>query len=805
MKFFKILLSILLSLGMLSGVAACVFVIWGYFYITRDLPKLDRIEDYEPPAVTTVYDRNGTLIAEFYRERRYPIPIEQVPQMVRNCFLAAEDASFYSHPGIDLISIIRAMIVNIESGQKRQGGSTITQQVVKKLLLSPEKDYRRKIKEAILAYRLEKKLSKDDILEIYLNHMYFGEGAYGIKAAAKVFFHKDVKDLTLGEAAILAGLVKAPSRYSPVRHFERAKSRQKYVLRQLIKSGFADASEVKTAEKEKIKVYPPENKKILAAPYFVDEIRRILAEQFGDFRLVQTGGYTVYTTLDLKAQQMAKRALKKGLEELDKRQGWRGPLMNISKKEIESYVVELAERYKGEDNGRSKAVVVGISHNNNSVKVNAGFASGWIKLNKKWLYRRMLEDGSKIEVNPIRELQVGSVIEISFRKAKSGKFVLEIDQTPEVEGAIVVLNPNNGKVVAMVGGYDYSKSQFNRVTQSKRQPGSAFKPIVYLTAIDGFGYTPATIVYDEPRTFRVGDELWTPSNFDDKFLGPITLRTALEKSRNLASVDLISRIGADAVISYARKMGITSDLGSNLSLSLGSSEVSLLEMARAYGVFAARGMLFRSVFIDKVVDRNGNVVFDAENEIISKAKRVINENSAFVMANMMKGVVQHGTGVRVRPIGRPVAGKTGTSNDQMDAWFIGYTPEWVCGVWVGFDVKKTLGEKETGGRVAAPIWLYFMKDFLQERDRELYEKLEEENRREAEFLDIEMEPIEEIDAPDFVVPDGVDPFWIDKTTGIESCEECENAFLEYFIRGTKPNKPEEESDSAMKYLQESEL
>jgi len=355
-----------------------------------------------------------------------------------------------------------------------------------------------------------------------------------------------------------------------------------------------------------------------------------------------------------------------------------------------------------------------------------------------------------------------------------------------IEGALVLIDPHTGEVRSMAGGYDYTQSQFNRVTQSLRQPGSSFKPVIYLAAIDKFHYTPSTIMIDTARTFKVGDTFWTPANFDEQFLGPITLRTALEKSRNLVSADIVSRIGVDPAIQYARTLGIRSPLGRNLSLSLGSSEVTPLEMTRAYGVFAARGVLFDSVFITKITDRFGKVLYDYEAEKASKGQQVITEDSAFVMANLMKGVVDHGTGYRVKELGRPVAGKTGTSNDQMDTWFIGYTPSWVCGVWVGFDQKKQIGPKETGGVVAAPIWLYFMRDFLAHQEESARGAAEAEARREAQALGIKYQPPDLAEQRDFIIPDGVDLFWVDKASGRRSSDGAPGAIQEYFLKGTEP-------------------
>ena len=435
---------------------------------------------------------------------------------------------------------------------------------------------------------------------------------------------------------------------------------------------------------------------------------------------------------------------------------------------------------------------------NGVAKVKIGAQDYQVDLNEAGWAKKFLEkDDTTRFASPADMVKPGDLIEVALRRPMStasakgqDKTPLRVmlDQTPEIEGALVLIDPRSGAVRAMGGGYDYNQSQFNRVTQSLRQPGSTFKPVLYLAAIDKYNYTPSTIMMDQARTFRVGDTFWTPANFDEKFLGPITLRTALEKSRNLVSADIVSRIGVDAAIQYARMLGITSPLGRNLSLSLGSSEVTPLELTRAYSVFAAKGVLFDSVFVTRIKDRFGNVLYDNDVEGSSKARQVISENSAFVMANMMRGVVDHGTGYRIKELGRPVAGKTGTSNDQMDTWFIGYTPTWVCGVWVGFDQKKQIGPKETGGVVAAPIWLYFMRDFLERSSAAAVDGLERDAKAESERLGIEYIPPKVTEQLDFAVPEGVEPFWINKSTGAKLSQGTPGAFLEYYLKGTAPDE-----------------
>jgi penicillin-binding protein 1A len=794
----------------LGGIGATGFLVWGYFYITRDLPKLENVQDYNPPAVTKIFDADNNQIAEFYLERRYPVSIGDVPDHVKHAFIAAEDASFYSHPGIDVVSIARAVIKNFQAGSKKQGASTITQQVVKKILLTPEKDYRRKIKEAILSYRLEKQLTKDEILGIYLNQMYFGNGAYGINAAAQIYFHKQLSEVTIAQAAMLAGLLKAPSKYSPVQYFDKAKNRQNYVLHQMERGGFISKEDRVAAEQEDIVAYPVNNTRIQRSQYYASEVRRELANILGSEREVDTGGYIVHTALDSKAEEFAVNALRRNLKEVDKRRGWRGVSDFIESSQRDAYVEKLRKNFSKRIDGQViPALALSVNRMRDTVELHIGegkYSLGF--RSATWMKQKITSDNKIIAGYPDAEIVPGSVVEVSWNTAQTESpedDKLEFDQTPEVEGAIVLLDPYSGKVAATVGGYDYNRSQFNRATQSYRQPGSSFKPILYLTAVDAFGYTPTSIVYDQPRAFRVGDEVWTPANFDEKFLGGITLRNALEKSRNLVSADIISKIGIDAVIAYARKMGIKSDLGRNLSLALGSSEVTMLELVRAYGVMAAKGILVDSVFVTKIIDRNGKVVFDYKDNLLKSGKQVIDESSAFILSYMMKGVIDYGTGVKIKPIKRPVAGKTGTSNDQMDAWFIGYTPEWVCGVWLGFDIKKEIGAKETGGKIAAPVWLDFMKPFLEYRDLKSTEKMQLENESESLRLGIEPEDVPPPQPLDFTVPAGVDPYWVDKNTGLRSCPDCPGAIMEYFKKGSAPTRGTDLKEDAQSYLEAGDL
>jgi len=784
------------------------FIWWGYLYITRDMPNVTSIDDYRPPAVSKVLAQDGTLVGEFFAERRYPVKFKEIPLLVVRAFLAAEDASFYNHPGIDFFSIVRATYKNLRQGSAKQGGSTITQQVVKNLLLSPERNIKRKLKEAILSYQLEQRLSKDEILEIYLNQIFFGNTAYGIKAAALAYFHKDLDQLTLGEAALLAGLPKAPSHYSPLLYPAEAKQRRRYVLGQMVKVGFISGQDAEQAAEEPLVVYSASKDNIYRAPYYVSEVRRIWETRWKNYD-IDRDGLEIHTALDVHAYEMGVKALRKGLSEVDRRRGWRGPIDDIFKADLEIYKQKYGSQVPAdlEDDAIYPAMIIGVE----SDKIKARLGVNDINLSLKdssWIRQMRSKDDQLQGTDPLAVLRIGKIIEVTRRKssnASNAPPAYFIAQSPEIEGALVLIDPHTGYVQTLIGGYNYQRSVFNRASQSYRQPGSAFKPIVYLSAVDGFHYTPATIVHDEPRSYHVGDQIWSPGNFDEKYMGPITLRTALQLSRNLVSAEIISRIGIDPVIQYAKKIGIETRLGRNPSLSLGSSELTLLELTRAYGVFSAKGVLFDSVFITKIVDRNGQVLFDMNQDKLLQAHQVIDENSAFIMANMMKGVVERGTGQRVKAIGRPVAGKTGTSNEQMDAWFIGFTPQWVCGVWAGFDLKKKIGDQETGGRVAAPIWLYFMSDFLKAKDAAAYQQLVEESKSEAVRLGIEYVPPPLLPPLDFSVPDGVDPYWVDKHSGELSDPSNPNAIYEYFLKGTQPGRNAQQTTEVSSYLDSPEL
>jgi penicillin-binding protein 1A len=635
-----------------------VFGVVSYFYFTHDLPSIEALRNYKPSAVTRIFSEDGEVIGEFFYEKREVVSLDRIPNHLIQAFVAGEDARFFQHKGLDYLAIFRAFVRNMFSGEIVQGGSTITQQVVKSLLLSPEKSFARKIREAILAYRIEKHLTKEEILFLYLNQIYLGHGAYGVAAAAESYFAKTIEDLDVAESAVLAGLPQAPSRYSPYQHPQQAKKRQVYILNRMAEEGFISPSEATKAAQTPYLIRGNEKPSMEKALHLVEYIRRYVEEKYGKDALYK-GGLQVFSSIDLHFQGVAQEAVEAGLKEIEKR-----------------------EKYSSAD----MALVP--------------------------------------------------------------------------EGALICFDLETGYVKAMVGGRDFRKSQFNRVTQAKRQTGSAFKPIVYASALDK-GFTPASIIVDSPVVFEWGDNKWKPKNYEGKFAGPTTLRNALAHSVNIVTVKIAQEVGVDYIRGYAQKLGITSALHNTLSMALGSSSITLYELTKAYSVFANQGNLFKPIFIKKILDRDGNLL--EENlplpyfEEFQEEEQVITPQTAFLMTYLLEGVVEHGTGWRAKSLGRPVAAKTGTTDQFMDAWFIGYTPELITGVWVGFDEERSLGENETGARAASPIWVAFMSRILKDKPKK-----------------------------DFPVPEGIGFTKIDPKTGhVSSGKE---GILECFKDGTEPTQ-----------------
>lgn len=689
----------------LAGVLAAAAL---YYQVERSLPSVESLKTYHPPLVSSVYASDGTLIGEFNAERRYIVPVEELPPLLIKAFLAAEDVRFYEHGGVDFLGIVRASLKNLQAGEIVQGGSTITQQVVKSLLLTPERTYVRKLKEAILAYRIDHYLTKDQILYLYLNQIYFGAGAYGVEAAAQTYFDKHARELSLAEASLLAGLPKAPSRFSPHTHFPAAKERQQYVLQRMAEVGFVTYDDAKLALAAPLQVSKPKHWKMKDLDSFTEEVRRQVEARYGREGLYREG-LKIYTTMDVKAQQLAEKALDQGLHELDRRhRRYRGVHLNVAKDDWPNTLKTLVDRngplLQGQTVG---ALVTDFDTRSRTVLVNLGSARGKVPPSG-WEWTQI--SGKRAA----RMFRAGDLIRVRLQKMQEdGVWQTVLEQDPGMEGAIMSMEPETGRVICMVGGRNFEKSQFNRCTQAIRQPGSAFKPIIYAAALDK-GYTETSILIDSPLVLDDHSLRgpWKPANYDRQFWGPILLRRALVHSRNVVTVKLLSAIGVDYAINYARQLGINSSLTPTLALALGSSGLTLSELLTAYSAFANQGDRVEPYLIEKICDRNGNLI--EEHQV--KRVNVIPAPTAYIMTHLLQGVVEEGTGARAKELGRPAAGKTGTTNEMKDAWFVGYTPTVLTGVWVGYDDHNlSLGKGETGGRAACPIWVYFMKEYLKDK------------------------------------------------------------------------------------------
>ncbi|MCK9229980.1 MAG: PBP1A family penicillin-binding protein [Syntrophales bacterium] len=733
--------------------SACIFAGVFLYFLDRDLPSISVLRDYRPSIVTRVYADNNELIDQFYLEDRRVINIQELPPHVIQAFISAEDSRFFSHRGLDFQGIVRAFFKNLQALRIVQGGSTITQQVAKTLFLTPEKSYMRKVREALLALKIERYLKKHEILNLYLNQIYLGHGTYGIEAASERYFGKEAKNLSLAEAALLAGLPKAPSTYSPLFRLERARQRQAYVLSRMVDEGYITANERTEAFEEPLAFKKPGDVEKIA-PHFTELVRRYIQERYSS-RVLYKEGLEVYTTLNVSMQKAARDAVDRGLRELDHRQGYRGAPENIPPERFEAFLEALWI-----DLGRSipetgrivSALVTGIDREEKMARLRIGPLEAVMAMkDMAWA------TGNK---DPDAILRAGDVVEARVLDARAGEplspLLLELEQEPEVQGALMCIESRTGAIKAMVGGRNFEESEFNRATQAVRQPGSSFKPLIYAAAFDR-GMTPSTIVMDTPIVYRdtLQDSAWKPRNYEETFHGPTTLRTALIRSRNLVTIKILKDMGIEYALDYIRNMGITSPLARDLSLALGSSGITLLETVRAFSVFANNGDQAEPFFIRMIVDRSGTVIEENKPSL----KRAIDPRIAFITSHLLQGVVQSGTGWRVKALGRPVAGKTGTTNDLRDAWFIGYTPSLVAAVWVGFDDFRPLGRLETGSRAASPIFLYFMEKAL------------------------ESKPVET-----FTSPEGVVFVRIDPETGRPAPAGSKTSVFESYLEGTEPTE-----------------
>ncbi len=799
----------LLAFSIVAGLLGLAGVVGIFLYYGRDLPSFDAVTDYAPPQVSRIYDRKGEPVAELFHERRTVVSIDQIPEVLTQAVVAAEDAAFYQHAGLDYVGIARALLMDVRQMRLAQGASTITQQVVKNLVLSPERSVARKVKEAILARRLEQNLSKDEILSLYLNHIYFGHGRYGVEEAAQFYFGKPVTDLSLGEAALLAGLPQSPGRLSPLRNPKRAKARQTYVLEQMAKNGFITPAQAKQEIAQPIAAVGRE----LSSPgaYYIEEVRRHLVETYGE-QLVYEGALRVEIAMDSRLQALADRAIREGLEEVERRAGFRAPELSVADTVLKAVRAKLfgpAQAPAGEDDDEPSSIVTGWDLSG-AVAETVASAEALAKAAR----RVVLEPGAEL-VAPVASvsdaeavldlgstegavgfetmkwarpygptkwtaapkkagdvLASGQLVRVRVRAApesaadgpkgdEAGKtparWQLELVPLPQVQGALVSIEPQTRHVVALAGGYDFAASHFNRATQARRQPGSCFKPFVYAAALSSGRFTTASILNDAPDLFRdpwTGKE-WKPQNYEkDVFEGPMMLREALSKSKNTISVRLIEAVGPEAVIDLARRAGISSELPENLTLGLGTGEVTPLELANGFATFASLGERADPILLTRVVDRDGKVL----EEHHAVPEETIPPGVAFITCSLMKSVVEMGTGMRAQELRRPVAGKTGTASGNRDAWFAGFTPGLAATAWVGYDDHAPLGRSETGGRAALPIWLEFMKGAH------------------------EGVPVAELEKPADVEEVRIDP-----QSGLRAHEEGPGR-LEVFVEGTAPTE-----------------
>ena len=772
---------ILRIIGYLFGIGAVFFLVvatgiaWYVSGLTQDLPNYDVLAKYEPPVMTRVHAADGQLVAEYARERRLYLPIQAIPDRVKAAFISAEDKNFYQHAGLDYYGIARALVQNVGAfgrGERLVGASTITQQVAKNFLLTNERSIDRKIKEAILSLRIEQAYSKDKILELYLNEIFLGLGAYGVAAASLEYFDKSVHELTLAQVAYLAALPKAPNNYNPYRYPDRALERRNWVIDRMVENGYATAQEGDAAKKEplgvKTRVATPS---LFAADYFAEEVRRQLSAMYGEKTLYE-GGLSVRTTLDPKLQVFARKALMKGLVSYDVSRGWRGPVKHFDSLG-DDWGVTVAEVTPLSDVVEWRlAIVLAVDQKGATIGLHPGREAGTNAVGKE----RVTAEIPAAQMKWVKKgsLKVGDVVYVE-KSAEGPENEYALRQVPEVEGALVAMDPHTGRVLAMVGGFSFAESEFNRATQAMRQPGSSFKPFVYSAALDN-GYTPSSVVMDAPIEIDPGpgQPIWRPENYSQEFYGPSTLRTGIELSRNVMTVRLAQDMGMPLVAEYARRFGVYDNLPPYLPMSLGAGETTVLRMVAGYAVIDNGGRSISPTLIDRIQNRFGQTIFkhdqrvcegcaadkwqnQDEPTIIDNSEQVLDPMTAYQMTSMLEGVVQRGTGTAAKALGKPIAGKTGTTNDYRDAWFVGFSPDLVVGVYIGYDKPRSLGRGETGGSLATPVFVDFMTPVL-------------------------------ADAPaiPFRVPPGMNFIPIDRKTGMMATAGGPGVILEAFKPGTGP-------------------
>ncbi|MCK5375107.1 MAG: penicillin-binding protein 1A [Alphaproteobacteria bacterium] len=795
MKFLGRVLLLLFSLGFLGASAAFGGFIYLINYYGSDLPDYSQLRNYEPPIVTRLYAGDGHLMAEFAQEKRVFVPVAFIPDLVKHAFIAAEDQNFYHHSGVDMKAVARALAKNLINkahgiNRRPEGASTITQQVAKNFFFTNEISYERKIKEAIIAYRINKTLGKERVLEIYLNQIYLGGGAHGVASASLYYFNKSLDELNIAEVAYLAALPKAPNNYHPVRNHKEALTRRNWAIGRMENEAYITKSQAELARLVLLEMKQDTSAHV-DAPSFAEEVRRELSERYGEDSLYK-GGLVVKTSVNPKLQKIAEESLRKGLMVYDKRHGWRGPVASIEN--IGDWRKNLSQIQPRTDMLKNWDLAIILKVDKETAKI--GFAdkdkqAGIIKLeDTKWA-RSYENEGNALGpvVSSLKQvLNVGDVIMVepkSEEEVNSENKEMKINasisyllrQIPTIQGALIALDPHTGRILAMQGGwnYRYGSSEFNRATQAKRQPGSAFKPFVYLAALDK-GFTPATLILDAP--FVLEDEIsgpWKPTNYSNEFYGPTTLRMGVEKSRNLMTVRLADFLGMELISKYSDHFGITDHMQPLLANSLGSTETTLLRLTSAYGMIVNGGKKITPTFIDRVQDRYGHTIFKHDDrpcyvcggmikwedqavpDVPDSREQIADPRTTYQMVSIMDGVVQRGTGRRLKSLGRPLAGKTGTTNESRDAWFLGFTPDLVVGVFTGFDNPKSLGKRETGSSVAVPIFKDFMTHATADQSPTPFRK-----------------------------PEGIKNIRINAKTGVRAKPGDKNVIWESFVSGTEP-------------------
>ena len=784
--------------SVIAAVAGGLYILYSY---GRDLPDYKQLANYEPPVVSRVYAGDGSLIKEYAREKRLFVPISAIPPKVTEAFISAEDQNFFTHIGIDFKGLIRAILVNVKNvvtGRRPVGASTITQQVAKNFLLTGEVRLERKIKEAILSYRIEQAFTKEQILELYLNEIYLGQNSYGVAAAALNYFGKSLDELDVEEIAYLAAVPKGPANYHPVRRYDAAKGRRDWVLGRMEIEGYITEEEKRVAVEKPLVTVASGQARTFQANYFAEDVRRELKKTYGDDELYG-GGLAVRTSLSPRLQSIAERELKEGLVTYDRRHGWRGPLSTMDlfaapfevwKKDVLKFNETLgieswthAVVLEVRDELAIIATKETLTSSENFDDLSLEFISlEEVKWARKWLPGERRGPSVKSVAEVLAQGDIIAVEKIETEEPTMG-VPYGLRQIPEVNGSLVALDPHTGRVLAMVGGYDFTRSEYNRATQAKRQPGSAFKPFVYSVALDN-GFTPSSLVLDAPFVIDqgFGNGKWKPRNSSDKFYGPSTLRLGIEKSRNLMTVRLAQNLKMDKVVEVADRFNITKDMPDLLSMSLGAGETTLLDLTAAYGMIVNGGKKIEPTLIDRIQNRHGSTIYrhddrvcenctagewnyQPEPELPDDRDDVLDRVTAYQLVSMMEGVVQRGTGVRVRAVRKPLAGKTGTTDESFDTWFVGFSPDLVVGVFVGFDTPRSLGRVEEGSSVAAPIFRDFMADALKDEN-----------------------PIP------FRIPEGVRLVRVDPVTGQLANGGTKNAILEAFRQGSFPNKQEQVLD-----------